>query len=67
VKANGGQLQLRASNPEVLFGENPYKLLVLFKFPSKETIQTFYNSEEYQKIVPLRTEGADVVFTSYDL
>jgi uncharacterized protein (DUF1330 family) len=67
VKANGGQLQLRASNPEVLFGENPYKVLVLFKFPDKETMKTFYHSKAYQKIIPLRTEGADVIMTSYDL
>lgn len=67
VQAHGGKLLLRAINPEVLFGEQRYKVLVLFKFPDQRTLRDFYNSEAYQKLIPLRTAGADVVFTGYDL
>jgi uncharacterized protein (DUF1330 family) len=67
VQAHGGKLQLRAINPEVLFGEHRYKVLVLFRFPSQDTLRTFYASEAYQKLIPKRTAGADVVFTGYDL
>jgi len=67
VQAHGGNLQARAINPEVLFGHHRYKTLVLFKFPSQETIRAFYNSEAYQKLIPTRTAGADVIFTGYDL
>lgn len=67
VQAHGGKLQLRAIHPEVLFGEQPYKMLVLFKFPTQDALRTFYKTEAYQKLIPTRTAGADVVFTGYDL
>jgi uncharacterized protein (DUF1330 family) len=67
MQAHGGTLQLRAINPEVLFGEHRYKMLVLFKFPGQDALRTFYNSEAYQRLIPVRTAGADVVFTGYDL
>lgn len=67
VQAHGGELLLRAVNGEVLFGEHRHKMVVLFKFPSQGAVQTFYNSAAYQKLIPMRTAGADVVFTSYDL
>ena len=67
LQAHGGKLQLRAGNPEVLFGEKQHKMLVLFKFPTQDALQTFYNAAAYQKLIPTRTAGADVVFTGYDL
>jgi uncharacterized protein (DUF1330 family) len=67
LQAHGGKLLLRAINPEPLFGEQRHKTLVLFKFPDQRVLREFYNSEAYQKLIPVRTAGADVVFTGYDL
>jgi uncharacterized protein (DUF1330 family) len=67
VEAHGGKLLLRAVNPEVLFGEQRHKMLVLFKFPDRRALRDFYASEAYQKLIPTRTAAADVVFTGYDL
>ena len=67
MQAHGGKPQLRAINPEVLFGEHGHKVLVLFRFPNQDALRTFYNSDAYQKLIPTRTAGADVVFTGYDL
>lgn len=67
LQAHGGKLQWQAINSEVLFGEKQHKVLVLFKFPTQDALRTFYNAEAYQKLVPTRTAGADVVFTGYDL
>ena len=67
VQAHGGKLLLRAVNPDVLAGEQRHKVLVLFKFPELRAVREFYASEAYQKLIPLRTAGADVAFTGYDL
>jgi uncharacterized protein (DUF1330 family) len=67
VAAHGGKLQLQAINPEVLAGEHRHKVLALFKFPSQDALRGFYRSDAYQKLIPIRTAGADVVFTGYDL
>ena len=67
MQAHGGKPQWRAVNPEVLFGEHRYKMLALFKFPGQDALRTFYASEAYQKVIPTRNAGADVVFTGYDL
>lgn len=67
LQAHGGTLRLRAINPEILFGTHRYKVLALFRFPSQEAIRTFYHAEAYQKLIPMRTAGADVMFTGYDL
>jgi len=67
VQTHGGTFRLRAVNPEVLFGAQRHKVLVLFGFPSQESIKAFYNSPAYQQIIPIRVAGADTVFVAYDL
>ena len=67
VQAHGGKLVLRAINPEVLFGENRYKMLVFFKFPSQDALRAFYSSDAYQKLIPMRGSAAETVSTGFDL
>jgi uncharacterized protein (DUF1330 family) len=67
VQAHGGKLLVRAINPETLFGEQRHKVLVLFKFPDRRAVANFYNSEAYQKLIPLRSAAADAIFSGYDL
>ena len=37
-------------------------MMVVLKFPSKQAAQDWYNSEEYQAIVPTRTAAMDATF-----
>ena len=61
VVNHGGELVCRGPS-EALVGENPHQLMVVLKFPSKQAAQDWYNSDEYQAIVPTRNAAMDAVF-----
>ena len=62
VAKHGGKPICRGPS-EVLSRENPHKLMVVLEFPSKEAARAWYNSSEYQAIVPTREEALDSTFT----
>ena len=45
-------------NPIVLEGEWRYSRLVLIRFPNLESLRRWYDSEDYQRILKFRLEGA---------
>jgi uncharacterized protein (DUF1330 family) len=65
----GGRFLVRGGRLEVREGDWPLKRLVVIEFQSPEAARHFYDSPEYQRILPLRTgasrgtlaivEGAD--------
>lgn len=56
VKQYGGEYIVMERQPEVYEGEEPGSVVVS-KWPSREAAQAFWQSEVYQKAIPLR-EGA---------
>jgi len=50
----------------VLAGEHLHTNTVAIQFPSQTVLQQWYHSENYQKLIPIRDEAADVVIISYD-
>ena len=44
----------------------PGHLTVIIEFPSKEDADTAYESEEYQKMIPLRTPYSDLTHTIFE-
>jgi len=42
-------------------------MLVVVKFPSSEALSGWYASDEYQALVPLREEAADMTIVSYEI
>jgi uncharacterized protein (DUF1330 family) len=53
----GGRFRARGGELEVLEGEWPLPRLVIIEFQSRDAAHLFYDSPEYQKILPLR-QGA---------
>jgi uncharacterized protein (DUF1330 family) len=53
----GGRFRARGGELEVLEGEWPMPRLVIIEFQSRDAARLFYDSPEYQKILPLR-QGA---------
>jgi uncharacterized protein (DUF1330 family) len=51
---------------KVLTGEHPHQNTVVIKFPDQATLQEWYQSKEYQELIPIRDRAADVVIISYD-
>ena len=58
IKANGGEL-LASGVPEALEGEWLPKRCVLVKFETMEKLKSWWNSDEYQTLIPLRTSVSE--------
>jgi len=61
VASHGGEFVCRGP-AEVLSGESEHKVMVIVKFASKQAASDWYNSAEYQAMIPVRTEAMDSVF-----
>ena len=51
-------------NTQVIEGETDFTRTIVFRFDSREAMMDWYNSPEYQEVLPLRleaTEGFSVV------
>lgn len=55
----GGRYRIRGGDTEVLEGQWPAQRLVVIEFQSSEAARLFYDSPEYQQILPLRTESSE--------
>ena len=42
-----------------------HQMAGIFKFPSLEKMEEWYNSDKYQALIPLREEGADMTLSKY--
>ena len=61
IVACGGEVLTRGLS-ETLAGESTHKMMVIAKFPTKEEAKKWYNSPEYQAIIPTRNEAMDAIF-----
>lgn len=66
VRAHGGEFVTRAQVTDVLVGSHDHKVCVLIKFPDGAALKAWYNSPDYQALVPLRDKAADMVFIAAD-
>lgn len=66
VRAHGGEFVTRAQVTDVLVGSHEHKVCVLIKFPDGAALKAWYDSPEYQALVPLRDAAADMVFIAAD-
>ena len=44
-------------------GESDFERVIILKFPDADVARNWYNCEEYQALIPLREEGANMLFT----
>ena len=54
----GGRILVRGGDVEVIEGDPGISRLVILEFPSVEAAHRFYNSPEYQAILPDRLNNA---------
>ncbi|MCR9257303.1 MAG: DUF1330 domain-containing protein [Alphaproteobacteria bacterium] len=61
VAAFGGKFLVRGGDVGVIEGDAPVEgvRFVLLEFPSKERFDEFYNSADYQEILPIRLENSE--------
>ena len=62
VSAHQGRLVAYDEAPVVVEGKMPLPRTVVIEFPSMKEFRAWYDSPEYQKILPLRLKGAPGTF-----
>lgn len=60
LAAHGAEVVVKGA-PKALAGQAP-ALVVIFRFPDRETVERWYASPEYQRLIPLRDRGLESTF-----
>lgn len=63
----GGELVLRGRFAKALAGSSDAKMAAVVRFPDLDALNGWYNSTDYQALVPLRDEAADMAITAFDV
>jgi uncharacterized protein (DUF1330 family) len=59
IERFGGKYVAVDKAPDVRSGEWPFVRTVIVAYPNFDTAQCWYNSQEYQEIIPIRTRAID--------
>ena len=62
----GAEVVFRAKLCSVLSGNHAHHDTVVIRFPDLAAINNWYSSPEYQSLITLRQEAADMELLSYD-
>lgn len=62
----GAKLIFRGKLCSVLSGNHDHDDTVVIRFPNLEALNGWYSSPEYQSLVPLREEAAEIDLLSYE-
>ncbi len=57
IQAGGGRILGFDESAEVIEGEIAHPRTVILEFPSQEAFRSWYDSADYQAIIPLRQES----------
>ena len=66
IAAHGGKYLVRGGNCTVVEGHMPHDRHVVLEFPSREALEGWYNSAEYQEILKIRLTNSDGVMSIID-
>ena len=58
IERHGGRFIIRGGDIDILEGTPDIHRLVVIEFPDKATARRWYDSPEYQAIIPLRTSAS---------
>ncbi len=59
ISAHGGRILVRGGDPQPLDGVVPHCRRVIVEFDSPEAVKTFYYSEAYQEVLPIRLNASN--------
>ncbi len=63
----GGQVVTKGKVAKQLAGVSDYASVAVVSFPDQENLDNWFASSEYQNLIPLRDEAADILLTSYNV
>jgi uncharacterized protein (DUF1330 family) len=56
----GAELLFRGQRADILAGNHAHLDTVVIRFPDADSVDAWYNSPEYQALIPLRQQAADL-------
>jgi uncharacterized protein (DUF1330 family) len=59
ISAYGGRILVRGGNPHPFDGAVPQRHRVIVEFESPEAVKTFYDSDAYQAVLPIRQNASN--------
>jgi uncharacterized protein (DUF1330 family) len=59
ISAHGGKILVRGGDPEPLDGIIPQRRRVIVEFDSPKAVKTFYYSDAYQAVQPIRLKASN--------
>jgi uncharacterized protein (DUF1330 family) len=59
ISAHGGRILVRSGDPQPLDGVVPHRRRVIVEFNSPEAVKTFYCSDAYQAVQPIRLKSSN--------
>jgi uncharacterized protein (DUF1330 family) len=66
IEAHNGRFLVRGGEITLLEGELPFDRIVVLEFPTRSAALGWYNSPEYQQILPIRLGAARSQFIVVD-
>ncbi len=61
-----GQLVIRGKAGDTLAGASDHQAVGVVRFPDMAALLAWYNSDDYQALIPLRDEAVDVTLVTYE-
>ena len=65
IKQYGGDVVFRGENARVFSGELAHEKVVVLQFDNLDVANRWHDSPEYQALIPIREQGADVTLVLY--
>jgi uncharacterized protein (DUF1330 family) len=59
ISAHGGRILVRGGDPQPLDGAAPDRRRIIVEFDSPEAVKTFYRSDAYQMVLPIRLRASN--------
>jgi uncharacterized protein (DUF1330 family) len=59
IAAHGGRILVRGGDPQPLDGTVPHRRRVIVEFNRPEAVKTFYHSDAYQAVLPIRLNASN--------
>ncbi len=62
----GGELVFRGGLSSVLSGNHKHSDTVVIRFPDLQSLTNWHSSPQYQSLIPLRQEAAEIDLLAYE-
>jgi len=66
IAAFGGALVVRGKASDTLVGVSDHQTVAVARFPDMAALKSWYQSSDYQALIPLRDEAVDMTLVTYE-